>query len=112
AQQTDADIREILGKDGIHWDLEMLSERPPMKNRAGNRRLAEALAGVAAHWEIPFECESSLWPSVAGLVPAGTPVVCGLAPVAKDLYQPHEAVSRISIPQRTLLLAEFLAREL
>ena len=112
AQQADADMREILGKDGIRWELEMLSERPPMKNRAGNRRLAEALAGVAAHWEIPFECESSLWPSVAGLVPAGTPVVCGLAPVGKDLYQPHEAVSRISIPQRTLLLAEFLASEL
>ena len=111
AQQADANMREILGKDGIRWELEMLSDRPPMKSRAGNRRLAEALAGVAAHWEIPFECESSLWPSVAGLVSAGTPVVCGLAPVGKDLYQPHEAVSRISIPQRTLLLAEFLARE-
>ena len=111
AQQADANMREILGKDGIRWELEMLSDRPPMKSRAGNRRLAEALAGVAAHWEIPFECESSLWPSVAGLVPTGTPVVCGLAPVGKDLYQPHEAVSRISIPQRTLLLAEFLARE-
>jgi D-alanine-D-alanine ligase len=50
-------------------------------------------------------------PSVAGLVPAGTAVVCGLGPVARDLYQPHEAVSRLSMLQRTLLLAEFLAKE-
>jgi len=111
AEQTEVNMREILAKDGIRWELEMLSDRPPMKNRAANRRLAEALAGVAAHWEIPFDCESSLWPSVAGLVPAGTPVVCGLGPVARDLYQPHEAVSRISMLQRTLLLAEFLAKE-
>jgi D-alanine-D-alanine ligase len=111
AEETETKMREILAKDGIRWELEMLSDRPPMKSRATNRRLAEALAGVATHWEIPFGCESSLWPSVAGLVPAGTAVVCGMGPVAKDLYQPHEAVSRISILQRTLLLAEFLAKE-
>ena len=111
-EPTEQKMREILGKDSIRWELELLSDRPPMKNRAANRRLAEALAAVAANWEIPFDHESSLWPSVAGLVPVSTPVVCGLGPVARDLYQPHEAVARISILQRTLLLAEFLAKEL
>jgi D-alanine-D-alanine ligase len=111
ADGTEQRMREVLGKDGIRWELERLSDRPPMKQRAGNRRLAEALSGVAARWEIPFDHEASLWPSVAGLVPPSTAVVCGMGPVARDLYQPHEAVSRISILQRALLLAEFLATE-
>jgi D-alanine-D-alanine ligase len=112
ADQTEQRMREVLGKNAIRWELEHLSDRPPMKNRAGNRRLAETLSAVAKHWEIPFDHEASLWPSVAGLVPSSSAVVCGLGPVARDLYQPHEAVSRISILQRALLLAEFLAREL
>ncbi len=63
---------------------------------------------LAQRWEIPLETESSIWPSVAGLAldPAG--VVCGLAPVARDLYTPHEAVQRISLVQRALLLAQFI----
>ena len=66
---------------------------------------------VAARWEIPFGQESALWPSAAGLVPASTAVVCGIGPVAKDLYTPNEAVERISLLQRTLLIAEFLANQ-
>ena len=41
---------------------------------------------------------------------ASVAAVCGLGPIAKDLYTPREAVERISLLQRTLLLAEFLAK--
>jgi hypothetical protein len=105
-------MREILGKDSVRWELEMLSDRPPMKARPKNRKLAKTLSQVAEQWEIPLKQESSLWPSVAGLIPASTTVVCGLGPVARQLYTPQETIQRISILQRTLLLAEFLVQEL
>jgi D-alanine-D-alanine ligase len=41
-----------------------------------------------------------------------TPCLCGMGPVARDLGTPNEAVQRISLVQRTLLLAEFLANQL
>jgi D-alanine-D-alanine ligase len=110
ADKTEEQIEEILGKEGFKWDLKLLSDRPPMKKRPANQRLAESLAEVAAQWDIPFGRESSLWPSVCGIVPSSVAAVCGLGPVAKDLYTPREAVERISLLQRTLLVAEFLAK--
>jgi D-alanine-D-alanine ligase len=110
ADEAEEQIKEILGKEGFKWDLKLLSDRPPMKKRPANQRLAESLAEVAVQWDIPFGRESSLWPSVCGLVPSSVAAVCGLGPVAKDLYTPREAVERISLLQRTLLLAEFLAK--
>jgi len=107
ADDTESKIREILGK-GVKWELEMIADRPPMKLRRGNQQLLKAMRKIGAQWDIPIEQESSLWPTVAGLVPSSTKVLCGLGPVAKDLYTPQEAVQRISILQRTLLLAEFL----
>jgi hypothetical protein len=82
-----------------------------MKERRTTTQLARRLAQVAEEWEIPLKRESSVWPSVAGLVPAKTVCVCGVGPVARDVGTPHEAVQRISLVQRTLLLAEFLARD-
>lgn len=112
ADSLESQMREVLGKDGVRWELEMISDRPPMRTRPRNRKLAQSLSQVAEQWEIPLKQESSLWPSVAGLVPASTTVVCGLGPVARGLYTPQEAIQRISILQRTLLLAEFLVQEL
>lgn len=110
AERVERELQEMLRqKQGVRSELEMISDRPPMKARAANRKLARALVDVAERWEIPLDQESSLWPSVAGLVPTSARVVCGVGPVAKDLYTPHEAVERISLVQRTLLLAEFLA---
>jgi len=103
-------IRDILASGGFHYQLEVISDRPALENRKSNRRLAAELSEIAANWEIPFGQESALWPSAAGLVPASTPVVCGVGPVARDLYTPNEAVERISLLQRTLLLAEFLVK--
>lgn len=111
ADDTETSIKEMLAENGFSCQLEIVSDRPVMKNSAANRRLVADLAEVATNWEIPFGQESSLWPSVAGLVPSSTPVVCGLGPVTRDAYTPHEAVERISLLQRTLLVAEFLAKQ-
>lgn len=105
-------IRAILGKGGPGWELAFVSDRPPMRARSVNARLMTRLAKIAARWDIPLKAEFSRWPSVAGLVPADTPCVCGVAPEARDRGTPNEAVQRISLVQRTLLLAEFLASDL
>lgn len=110
AEKVEHELQQMLRqRQGIRSELEMISDRPPMTARAANRKLAKALANVAERWEIPLDQESSLWPSVAGLVPTSARVVCGVGPVAKELYTPNEAVERMSLIQRTLLLAEFLA---
>lgn len=100
----------ILSEDsaGLKWMVEEISNRPPMKERKKNKSLAVAMAGVAEEWGIPFQTTSSLWPSVAGLVPNVIPVICGMGPVAENLYTPQECVRRISLIQRTLLLTQFL----
>jgi D-alanine-D-alanine ligase len=111
ADACEKSIREILASGGFNHQLEVISDRPALENRAQNKRLAAELAEIAANWEIPFGQESALWPSAAGLVPDSTAVVCGVGPIARDLYTPNEAIERISLLQRTLLIAEFLAKE-
>jgi len=112
ADAVEEKISGILNRKDIRCVFEQISERPPLKQRRGNIQLAGALERVAKKWEFPLGVESSVLPSAAGLVPARVPVVCGLGPVSKDRYSPQEAVSRISLIQRTLLLAEYLAGEL
>lgn len=109
--QLEERMRALLGKKGPRWELDQISDRPPMRERRSTLLLTKKLAEVAEAWEIPFKRESSVWPSVAGLVPAKTACLCGVGPVARDLGTPQEAVQRISLVQRTLLLAEFLARD-
>ena len=108
ADETEAAMRAALGRGGPKWHLDRLDDRPPMPDRPNNAALVEALEAAAVRWEIPLERESSAWPSVAGLVPADTAVVCGMAPVTRDRGTPDEAVQRISLVQRTLLLTEYL----
>ena len=79
-----------------------------MIQKRGENELLSQLESVAKKWKIPFDTETSLWPSVAGLAPKDTPVVCGVGPVARALHTGQEGVSRISLVQRTLLLAEYL----
>jgi D-alanine-D-alanine ligase len=112
ADALEREIRGILGEARLHWKLERISDRPPMPERRANRRLWRSLESVAQQWEIPLRKEGSAWPSVGGLVPARTACLCGMGPVARDLRTPNEAVWRLSLMQRTLLLAEFLAHEL
>ena len=109
ADEAEESIRRLLGKNGIRWKLERISDRPAMKERRASSALARELAAVAEKWEIPLTRDSSVMPSAGGLVPPKTPVLCGIGPVARDLSMPGEAVNRISLIQRTLLLAQFLA---
>ena len=111
ANNTEEKIREILRGDRFSISFELISDRPPMKERRGNMRLAESLENVAKKWEIPWSKDSSLWPSVGGLVPSRTAVICGIGPAAEGLYTPREAVNRTSLVQRSLLLALYLAQE-
>ena len=105
-------IRTVLGKGGPRWHLETSTDRPPFIEGAAGKALATELAGVANRWDMPLAWESSSWPSAAGLVPGDTACVCAVGPVATELGTPQEAVQRISLVQRTLLLAEFLAARL
>ena len=94
----------------IRSTMEKLFDRPPMRNRRANQTLFTSIRDVAQEWEISFQKTSSLWPSVAGLMPNKTPVVCGLGPAAENLYTPQETVQRISLIQRTLLLTQYLLK--
>jgi D-alanine-D-alanine ligase len=109
ADGIEAKMREILGKAPVKWSLERMADRPPMRDRKINARVVNALRAIAEEWEIPLNTESSVWPSAAGLVADTSSVVCGLGPVGHHLHTPQEAVQRISLMQRTLLLAQFLA---
>lgn len=110
--ETKSEIRRILGAKtgGLKWELEVISDRPPMKERQINKRLEKRIREVASDWGIPFDTTSSLWPSVSGLAPNITPVICGMGPVADHLYTPEESVQRISLIQRTMLLTQYLLK--
>jgi D-alanine-D-alanine ligase len=110
--RIEKELRVVLGSSkGIQWQLETVAKRPPMKQRRANERVARELTAVAEQWQIPLEREGSVWPSVAGLVPVATGVVCGAGPVGRDIYTPHESVDRTSLIQRTLLLAQYLLQQ-
>jgi D-alanine-D-alanine ligase len=111
ANSIERSMRQILIDNEYRWKLELISDRPPMRKRKKNDQLMRSLMKVAEEWEIPLHHESSTYPSVAGLVPSSTAVVCGTGPVVRDMDTPHESVQRISLLQRTLLLAQFLVAQ-
>jgi D-alanine-D-alanine ligase len=111
ADRMEATMRGKLPRNGPRWELEEVSDRPAMKERKSTQELAKALKAVADEWDIPLSRESSVWPSVAGLVSPKVARLCGIGPIARDLGTPQEAVQRISLIQRTLLLAQFLLQE-
>jgi D-alanine-D-alanine ligase len=104
-------MRSLPARGGPRWELERISDRPPMLARPSGAELFEEFSEIASRWEIRLRHESSVWPSVAGLVAEDVPSLCGLGPEARDLGTPHEAVHRISLVERTLLLAQYLIRE-
>ena len=110
AERAERRMREILGRRGRRWKLTLLSDRPPMKERAAGLRLAKVIEEMCRELELPVGHHSSAWPSVAGLVPARTGCVCGLGPVCRDRGTATEAVQRVSLVQRALLLAAFLSK--
>jgi hypothetical protein len=108
ANQAEHNIRDILGKRGPKWRLNMVSERPEMMARRENRAYFNEIQAIAEELEIPISHTTSATPSVAGLVPKGVAVVCGLGPIVDALHTPLEAVQRVSLFQRTILLTEIL----
>ncbi len=108
ADGAEQEMREILGRNAFRWRLQLVADRPPMIAGKKNNALTKAIRNIADEWGISIRQQSSASPSVAGLVPASVPAVCGLGPVAYDLYSGHEAVGRSSLLKRTLLLAEYL----
>ncbi|MFC1850854.1 ATP-grasp domain-containing protein [candidate division CSSED10-310 bacterium] len=111
AEQVEEKIRDILGKTNPKWQLNLISDRPAMPVRNANRAFFEDVKKVAIELDIPLSHETSAMPSVAGLVPEGVAVICGLSPAVDRPNTPHEAVQRISLFQRTILLTEVLQRE-
>jgi D-alanine-D-alanine ligase len=108
ADAIEALMRAAMGRAGPKWELKTLSDRPPMLPRKTSGSLARTLAQAASTWEIPLKTGSSVLPSVAGLAPPSVPCLCGVGPVARDIGTPSEAVNRMSLIQRTLMLAQFL----
>jgi len=108
ADAIEAEMKSRLRHRGLRCELHAISDRPPLRESKKNVALARRLAEAASRWDIALEHQSSVWPSVAGLVPAETACVCGIGPVGRELGTPHEAVQRISLVQRSLMLAEFL----
>ena len=109
--QLEKSLKEILSGDDLKWRLAKQSDRPPMSERKINQRVMSSLTGIAAEWDIPLSRESSLMPSVAGLVPRNVPAICGIGPVAHNLYTSRESIERISLVQRTLLLSQLLLEQ-
>lgn len=112
ADEVEKHMRELLAEAGLRYEFDLISDRPALVDSGSSRRLARSIVGVAKRWEIPAGTGSSVWPSVAGAIADSTPVVCGVGPVAQHLYTPNEAVQRISLLQRTMLLAQFLAKDI
>jgi D-alanine-D-alanine ligase len=111
ADGVETEIRNILGRTGPRWSLELVSDRPAMKDRVANKRLARTLSNISSQWEIGLKSDSSLWPSVGGLVTGRASVVCGMGPVGRNLYTPRESVRRITLVQRALILAQFILEQ-
>jgi D-alanine-D-alanine ligase len=109
AETVENEMKQKIKSKDFKCTLEMISDRPPMKKTKKSDILYRQLKAVADKWEIPLDREFSLSPSVGGLVPSKIPTICGVGPIARDVDTPQEAVLRISLVQRTLLLGQYLA---
>lgn len=110
ADEAEAKMRQRLVGKEFEWDLELISDRPPLGRHRASLKIVKDLIELAKKWDISLNAQTSAIPSVAGLVPASIPVVCGVGPVVYDLYTPSESIDRLSVLQRTLLVAQYLAR--
>ncbi len=109
ADDAEKKMRAILQQREFNAELELVSDRPPMINTRLVSKMAKDILQLAESWDIPLTEQSSAVPSVAGMAPSSIPVMCGMGPICNNLYTPNESISRISLLQRTLLLAQYLA---
>jgi len=113
AKKVETRVRKLFQtkKKGIKTYIEKLEERPPMVKSKDSERLIAELKEISEKWKIPFDVESTLLPSAAGVVSKECAVVCGMAPSSKNLYTPEESISRTELVQKTLLISQFLLKE-
>ena len=102
---------QLEQQEGLRVRLTLVGDRPPFHKTPESEDLANRMREAAAAWHLPFAEESSLLPSVSGLAPASTAVICGVGPAATKTDTSTESVERIGVVQRTLLLAQFLLAE-
>jgi len=113
-ETTTEQINAILGNGGsktVAWQLEEVSNRPPLKETKAVLGLADKISAIGKDFEIPVTTGASLLPSVAGLFPADVPVVCGMGPTVEDINTVHERIRRMSFIRQTLLLTQFLLKQ-
>jgi D-alanine-D-alanine ligase len=110
AEAAERRLREVIRPDTkeVRVQMEPLEERPPLARGSEDNPVLGRLASLSEQWRLPFGEESSVVPSAAGVVPSGTPVVCGMGPAGRALFTPNEAVHRGELLQRSLLLALYL----
>lgn len=108
ADELEEKLRAGVEKRGPKWELRLISDRPAMRDNRKRAALKQRWIEIAEAMEMPVTAEGSVWPSVAGLVPDDVPCLCGISPIATDLGTPQEAVQRMSLLKRTLLLTRFL----
>lgn len=113
AKKVESQVRRLFQtkKKGIKIYIEKLEARPPMVKTPKSEALIEELRKISEKWKIPFDVESTLLPSAAGVISKECAVVCGMAPSSKNLYTPEESISRTELVQKTLLISQFLLKE-
>ena len=110
--ELEKEIRATLGRGGCRWELSLDWDQPPMLETSAGVRLLEELNESGLAHGVEFQRETSSVASLAGLVDGDVPRVCGVGPAAHQRGTPSESVERISLIERTVVLAEFLARQL
>lgn len=113
AKNVESRVRKLFQtkRKGIKTYIEKLEDRPPMLKTPKGEGLINEIREIAEKWRIPFDVESTLLPSAAGVVSRECAVICGMAPSSKNLYTPEESVSRTELVQKTLLISQFLLKE-
>lgn len=101
-----ARIAETTTVPNTHSRFEITSERPPMPETEGNRKLFDIVDAVSGHLNIPVISEFRQGVSDANLIAdAGTPVLDGLGPIGARDHSEEEYMVKESLLARTTLLA-------
>jgi glutamate carboxypeptidase len=113
-QEARERIRAILERErvaGVHAEIHLNIEYPPMERSEATARLVELAQAVGKDLGIALNDASTGGGSDANMVAAaGTPVLDGLGPVGGDDHSPDEWVDLASVAPRVAVLAGIIAR--
>lgn len=105
----EAAVRQCVREAGDDISLVLRRDVPPLEDRESTHALIEHLEELAQAHQLPFGHRTSAIPSIAGRIAPPTALLCAMGPVAADLGTARESIQRLSLVERTLLLALFLA---